>query len=254
MAGLVMAFDDWFHSEPPELESQHPTDEELVEFEDAEKLHAKKFELMEQQASRMSSSLGVGQLKNKTVEKAMRGFVREGIRYAFSTNDGNANLACGSRLAFLRILNKYQMWTRKDRETIAMLRDYINAQEVQLRDDVEYESVLEEDKEALKIFRKSGNLGSFRSDVPQETPMSSRSQGSISRESSKRPRSMASSVGSGWSKRSTMTSSLPPVEEENSDDDDDVSPSKRFRLSEDQSSTAGSSRRSPRREVASDSE
>lgn len=37
MASLRTAFEDWLNSEPAEVESQRPTDEEMAEFADAEK-------------------------------------------------------------------------------------------------------------------------------------------------------------------------------------------------------------------------
>lgn len=108
MACLRQDFDSWLDAEPEELESDRPTEEELAAFEDAEKAHKAKFEMLEHQAARLSASLGVGKLSNKIGSRVLFGFVREGVRFAFSTDDPGfeEDLPVGSRLAFLRILSK----------------------------------------------------------------------------------------------------------------------------------------------------
>ncbi len=40
MAALRMAFQVWLDGEPEELDSDHPTEEQMYEFEAAEKAHA----------------------------------------------------------------------------------------------------------------------------------------------------------------------------------------------------------------------
>jgi len=40
MTCLRIAFENWVNNEPGELESDRPTEEELLEFEEAEKQHA----------------------------------------------------------------------------------------------------------------------------------------------------------------------------------------------------------------------
>lgn len=106
MAGLVSGFDRWYESEPEEVSDQ-PTDDELAEYEEAEQRHHQQFAALEQQAARFSSSLGVGKLEDST-KRALRGFLREGIRFAFSTDSGGIadGLPAGARLAFLRVLSK----------------------------------------------------------------------------------------------------------------------------------------------------
>jgi cohesin complex subunit SA-1/2 len=106
MACLNQTFNDWINVEP-ELENDRPTDDELAAFEEAEKKHAAMFETMEQLATRLSSSLGVGKINDTKVVQALRGFIREGVRFAFSTEVLNdEELPVGSRLSFLRILSK----------------------------------------------------------------------------------------------------------------------------------------------------
>ena len=57
---------------------------------------------------RLSASLGVGTIKDKTLAPALVGFVREGIRFAFSTeNEGiEDSVFPGERLTFLLPLSK----------------------------------------------------------------------------------------------------------------------------------------------------
>lgn len=63
---------------------------------------------MQSQATRLSASLGVGKLKGKILQQALLGFVREGVRFAFSTDEAESDepLPLGCRLSFLHILSK----------------------------------------------------------------------------------------------------------------------------------------------------
>ena len=62
-----------------------------------------KFEAIENRAARLSASLGVGTIRDKTLAPALVGFVREGLRYAFSTDieGSEETLLLGERLSFL---------------------------------------------------------------------------------------------------------------------------------------------------------
>jgi len=52
-------------------------------------------------------SLGVGKLSDPRLSPALQGFLKEGIRFAFSTTDnGQDELVLGSRLSFLAIMSK----------------------------------------------------------------------------------------------------------------------------------------------------
>jgi cohesin complex subunit SA-1/2 len=66
------------------------------------------FEAIELRAMRLSASLGVGSIKDKTLAPALVGFVREGLRFAFSTElEGTAGTVLpGDRLRFLLPLSK----------------------------------------------------------------------------------------------------------------------------------------------------
>jgi cohesin complex subunit SA-1/2 len=70
--------------------------------------------MLEQKASRMASSLGVGKLSDDKMYPAIFGFVKEGIRYAFSSSEPGTGeeFHVGSRLPFLRVVNKYVILTR----------------------------------------------------------------------------------------------------------------------------------------------
>merc|ERR1719215_34796 len=80
---------------------------------------------MEQQAARYSATLGVGVIKDARVKNAIVGFMREGMRFAFSLDqhrhksqdkdneDGYDDLLLGGRLSFLRVLGKYSPWIKR---------------------------------------------------------------------------------------------------------------------------------------------
>ena len=64
-------------------------------------------QLMEQQAARLSQSLGVGKLP-PTLRTPLVGFLKEGMRHAFSneTSEMEEPLMLGGRLTFLTLLSK----------------------------------------------------------------------------------------------------------------------------------------------------
>lgn len=128
MAGLRQDFDDWGNSEPEELDSDSPTDAEMQEYDQAEKAYKERvrnnarllsfhrgpltrvqFELLVLQASRLSASLGVGKLTDPKLKPSVLGFVREGVRIAFSTDVAGyeEDLPLGARLPFLHLMSKY---------------------------------------------------------------------------------------------------------------------------------------------------
>ena len=63
---------------------------------------------MEQQAGRLSQSLGVGKLSDPKLKRPLLGFLREGLRFSFSndTPEGEEPLMLGGRLMFLSLLSK----------------------------------------------------------------------------------------------------------------------------------------------------
>jgi cohesin complex subunit SA-1/2 len=67
-----------------------------------------KFESFENRASRLSASLGVGTIKDKALAPALAGFIREGVRFAFSAGiEGTEeSIYAGDRLLFLLPLSK----------------------------------------------------------------------------------------------------------------------------------------------------
>ena len=220
MACLRQAFDDWLDMEPEELESDRPTEEELAEFENAEKAHKERFEVMEHQASRLSASLGVGKLSGKISSKALYGFVREGVRFAFSTDELDEDPPVGERLAFLRLLSKYLSWVKRDKSIKQALVEDFNQREADLRNDPGFEQVLDEDKAALGIFRKAGNLGDCPGTGSQT--VASYEEHTQPPTGSKRPRL---SVGSSISSIRSKTTLSPLYEEDGSDNEEGPSPS-----------------------------
>jgi len=137
-----------------------PTDAEMTAFEEAEKAHKQQFLDLEQQAWKLSQSLGVGKL-NKDLTPALLGFVQEGIRFAFSNtgdDDEEDEWALGTRLSFLKILVKYANWAKKNKSQKQTLEELLDENEIALHNHPDFGEVLEEDLEALKIFRKALGL------------------------------------------------------------------------------------------------
>ena len=68
----------------------------------------RQFEFIQNQATKLAASLGVAKIRDELLARALLGFVREGIRFAFSTEEegSDEDLPLGCRLPFLRILNK----------------------------------------------------------------------------------------------------------------------------------------------------
>mmetsp|Transcript_33819 Transcript_33819/g.68201 ORF Transcript_33819/g.68201 Transcript_33819/m.68201 type:complete len:276 (-) Transcript_33819:190-1017(-) len=147
-------------NEPEEIESIHPTDEEMQAFADAEKAHKAQFQDLEQQAWKLSQSLGVGKL-SKQLAPALLGFVQEGIKFAFSNSDGaddEDEWALGTRLSFLRILIKYANWAKKKKDHKQALKETLDEKELALHDHPDFGEVHEDDLAALEAFRKALGL------------------------------------------------------------------------------------------------
>lgn len=132
MACLRQDYEEWAESEPEEL-GDRPTDAEMAEYDEATAAHKERvsvfylyrtmkrivygvlshpvfiqFEFIQSQASKLASSLGVAKIRDERLARALLGFVREGIRFAFSTEEDGSDedLPLGCRLPFLRILTK----------------------------------------------------------------------------------------------------------------------------------------------------
>lgn len=62
---------------------------------------------IEQQAHKLSRSLGVGKLSDPNLSRALSSFMEEGVRFAFEGNGKeDDDLILGSRLPFLLVLSK----------------------------------------------------------------------------------------------------------------------------------------------------
>ena len=175
MAGLQSAFENYLNSQPTEPESDRPSDEEMAAFADAEEAYKEKFVLLENLAARLSQSLGVGKLNDKRLEKPFPGFIREGVRFAFSSNtpDGEEDFLPGGRLLFLRLISKYTNWIKKNAPFRRKLIEDIQAREAELSNDPEFDPV-PEDVEALDNFKKCITLKEPKRQL--ETPNSLISQ------------------------------------------------------------------------------
>lgn len=62
------------------------------------------FDVVVSKAARLAPTLGVGRQRPLNLDIVFRQFFREGLRFAFSTNEGEIPL--GSRLPFLSLLSK----------------------------------------------------------------------------------------------------------------------------------------------------
>ncbi len=83
MASLRQSYEEWQAAQPDELGEKF-TDDEMDEFTEKEEQHELMYNGLRTQAFKLSGSLGVGKLSNPKMMPAMVGFVKEGIRYAFS--------------------------------------------------------------------------------------------------------------------------------------------------------------------------
>ena len=220
MACLRSQYSEWVDSEPSEPftgPSQHPTDAEMEAFDQAEAAHRRQFGRLLELAAKLSSTLGVGRIQDTKLQKAIKLFLIEGIRYSFS-HEENEDLVLGGRLSFLKILVKYATWIMPSRgnqasnkETRRELAESINASEEKLREHENFEDeVIPEDLEALDDFKEV--LGMVSTTVPSKrvkrvpvTPTSYAS--SVEDRESMESSSQADdeSQGSSGSFRSTLT-------------------------------------------------
>ncbi len=242
MACLRTSFDDWLNSEPEDIESDRPTDEEMAAYALAEKEHREGFDLLVQQAGRLSQSLGVGKVDG-LLEKPLLGFCREGIRFAFSTDmsGGEEPLLPGGRLTFLLLLGKYVPWVRRNNSFSEVVVQNVIARDEELQSDPEFDQAHQDDLNALAAFRKTiGLKGDTGTPAKSPRSIASVSQVSDGDESdgdddvllgksshngssrSKRPRlSRGSSIGSSVRSVSGIMSALSPLLEEGDDSGED---------------------------------
>ena len=234
MSCLKFSFENWVDNEPNEPEESAPSEEEIQKFEEAEKRHEDLFASMEQVASKLSSSLGVaGKLGNEVLKKSIRGFMREGIRFAFDgPNSGDDDeLVVGSRLAFLSMLQKFTSWVKKDKENLDNLTDFLIAKETELRRHPEFDEIHPEDLNSLTNFRKSmGIKGEISYSIVSGTDGRSISMAESPASTAVSSRRRISTTGSRVSRLSGLSiqSELSPLLEEDDDtrveDGDETSP------------------------------
>ena len=228
MACLRQKFEEWAEGEPEEP-GDRPSDAEMQEFEEREQLHREKFDSLVSIAAKFASSLGVGNIRDKILNTALLGFVREGVRFAFSTDIKGSDepLPLGCRLVFLSILSKYLMWIRPSKEYKLTLRNDFNSFETELRADPEFNDVYEEDLKCLVDFRKAGELGDFINAGGDSGKYGSTKTAPTTHEPTmlRARTSMGSSVSSIRSKVSATLDSIheedPSIDENHDDDEDD---------------------------------
>jgi hypothetical protein len=223
MSCLKFSFENWVDNEPNEPEESAPSEEEIQKFEEAEKHHEDLFASMEQVASKLSSSLGVaGKFGNEVLKKSIRGFMREGIRFAFDgPNPGDDDeLVVGSRLAFLSMLQKFTSWVKKDKDNLDNLTDFLIAKETELRRHSEFDEVHPEDLSCLANFRKSmGIKGEISYSIVSGTDGRSISMAESPASTAVSSRRRTSTTGSRVSRLSGLSvqSELSPLLEEDDD-------------------------------------
>jgi len=210
MASLRQSYNDWMEDEPEEPEGGDD-EEALKQFEEMEEAHNEQFGNLEFQASRFSASLGVGKLSDPNLESAIVGFIKEGIRFAFSrTDSGDDELLLGGRLSFLSIISKYVMWVKKSEEKKIFLEEVLDAEEKILRYDQDFEEVLEEDLVTLANFRNSLGIKPYVEDSGSSRTVSSArpsvEEGSTDPFSSQKHRRVSSDVSGDISSQLTPTS------------------------------------------------
>jgi len=177
MICLRTSFENWLNSEPAEIESEIPSDDEMVVYEKAEKEHRRRFDSLLEQATCLAATLDSSSSKEGSsggnrklipqLNKPMLGFLKEGIRYAFSTaaesgNPGNNNqeeedFLPGGRLTFLLLLQDFGNWIRRNKTSLNQLQEVWKSQVNLLHSDPDFDQAHEDDLAALKTFAK--NMG-----------------------------------------------------------------------------------------------
>eukprot|EP00547_Thalassionema_nitzschioides_P014618 CAMPEP_0194233122 /NCGR_PEP_ID=MMETSP0158-20130606/1202_1 /TAXON_ID=33649 /ORGANISM="Thalassionema nitzschioides, Strain L26-B" /LENGTH=1373 /DNA_ID=CAMNT_0038965965 /DNA_START=18 /DNA_END=4139 /DNA_ORIENTATION=+ len=243
MASLRTSFDQWLLNEPEEIESEHPTDEEMAAFEQAEEAHQEEFELLLQQSKNLAQTLKPPKkaLEAK-LQDPMLAFLKEGIRFAFSldSTDDEEDLLPGARLTFLLLLEYFGKLCKQ--QSTSVLREYWTEKVLALQQDADYDQAHQDDLEAMKQFAKimgfpmvtTENVGQspksvlvrdYDDDEDNDDESSTPRRSSASRLSSEGGR--RSSVA-----RSSVSTALSPLLEEGGDDDDEeTTPAKNRRSS-----------------------
>ena len=226
MACLRYLFNKWLESQVDEPEDDRPSEEDLIEYENAVEKSNSIFKEAEQLAQRLSSSLGVGKLHDKDMSNAVFGLVKEGVRFAFSSDEpGYQSLEVGEFLPFLSLVAKYTNWVRNsiDRDHFDSLRTLVDRKEAELREDPDYSEIPVSDLEHLKKFRISAGMSKFQYDDDASlsqsrtgTEYDTEGEGQSATSSFRRRLSHAGSVSTIQTKTSVRsgTSALSPLKEE----------------------------------------
>jgi cohesin complex subunit SA-1/2 len=240
MASLRQSYENWVEEEP-DMDNEFPSDEEMKEFEEAEKRHKEQFQHLEHRATQFSKKLGVfGKLSDEKLRPALNGFIKEGVRFGFSNLDvnGEDTLVLGSRLSFLSILSKYASWIKKDKQAKKEIQRFMDEKEDELRHHEEFEDVHVDDLGALAAFRKDLGLKnlhkvsskvSVASEMEEDEEMDDEASDSVNEMQSPvaSVSSRASKASRASSRASSRVSSLPALPEgdkespQDSDSDED---------------------------------
>jgi hypothetical protein len=240
MLCLRCSFDTWVDNEPEELDHP-PTEAEEEALREKENLHSELFASMEHLASKLSSTLGVGKITDKRLRKDIGVFFKEGIRWAFSTQDdkGQDEYFLGSRFPFLSIIGKYKTWL-KEKSLLGEIKDRFLDHHHQFLNHPDFVEVQNDDLNHLRDFAKMLGIPERELSLPDEdettvfTDYTSKANNTPSPHDSSPRRSRSSTAGSARSRMSSR-SALSPLPETDGDIDEeketmDGSPKKRRRL------------------------
>ena len=253
MTCLRQAFDKWVNSEPDEIE-ERPTEEQIAEFEESEKIHTKMFDTIEHLALNLSRCLGGvgGKIKDQRLADSLTTFVQEGIRYAFEGNQRqDDDLVLGSRLPFLRLLSRYSTNFKQDKGRLKIIRETLDSKIKDLRLNEEFDEVHEDDLKCIDIYRESLGMKKIQLFPLQDVDEGeSQTAATPSPSSSRRSSRGRLSTASKRSRASTQNSLSPLMEEDatmgsSEDGEPEESPSPKRRR------TTSSSRRSKGESVGS---
>ena len=156
MQSLRQSFEDWIDNDPGDDDDYYTNEDEMTQLEEAMKSHKEQFQTLVKQAHRFSLSQGIKKSDDKNISQAMNAFMLEGIKYSFSASD---DLMLGSRLPFLNVLSKYAHWIKKSEKLKGIFDAKMIEEETALKNHEEFDSVHEDDLEAISDFRAALNLG-----------------------------------------------------------------------------------------------
>lgn len=185
------------------------------------------FAILDNMTRKLVQTINTGKIKDVGFKNGVLGFIREGMRFAFSRDDPESDeeLVLGARLLFLRLLAKYLTLVKNNKAALNIIRLQLNHLEEAVRSDPDFDNVLEIDIDAISVFRNAGKFGEF---VEDDTTVGGHSHAASSFASIRasgvfrRRLSQGGSISSVPSKASTQGSLSPLPEERDGETEDDA--------------------------------